>query len=1743
MHNSYINCTTPCVHFNKICPPFNPTSLSKPPSIPGPPGPPGPRGLTGARGDRGRTGSRGSRGRRGRRGPQGESGSGSNIVGQNVGDEGVGVYVGKVSETLQFRNIAAENAIAIDSSANNILISPIIGGTINTLAAGNDGRLSTPNIINVKNSNPGFGEFTSIATALASITDASEDNPYLIQIGPGIYTEPELVVGPWIHVTGSTILPTVIRPDGPNHHIVRVSANTEISFLNLQGAGTGYAGIASLNAGDFTQVFKISIMDCDTGILVTATTQDSYSYLEYVDINGSYRYGLIVRSENGTELEVNTENFYLLPGDNTTINHVLVEGSEAMLTVLTSRIVGIEDSSIGYRVIDSGQLKLLGTTIDNVSICIQVENGAQLELSGGSIDSANTDMYMTSGGLGSTMYISGTASTLRGKNLLLVEHPQGRGKISGFADTIKIYIHPLAPFDIVGREFNTITVGKRDSMYTSVALALASVNPIITAAITSGLTSITSNQLFTVAMTGFLIVGPGIPTNTIFIYLTESTGVLSNPATSSGTYPMMIIRAGPTNSFNVVIGSGIYIEPTITVPPFVSVSGSNKIVTTIVTQSTNQNGIEMSSFSSLFRLTVQGAMGVGYAAIVLANVNFTEVRDCLFQNSHILIKQVAGNIPTITSITDCFFIGEYRYALYFDGSGTPGTTQPSLMVIKDIGVLNQSATPGSIDMYASGPYASLGLTGSSFQGNLTNTVLEASDGARIKLVGMHSSQANIGINVLNVGAAPNIQIAATIVVETTSMDMNIYHPGTTGVIDAVIAKDKTFIDPSAPLSISYVDPIDPGLIVVGTFQLGPTNTSVVDIQPLIYRSSPLGAIEGGQLTIDTGLSVNVSGGFGYLEENSVERRLLLFYWPNTTLSLAANSTLYIYLNNTGTIDYNISPPPFNQSILFGRVRTSTASIEFVESIPIRAHHPDNLDDKFQREALGPLYVSGSIVTANASRQIAVSSGKYYYSSIEFNPSGKDFTDPYLAYYHSGGSFTFTSQTVVDNAQYDDGTGLVPLTTGMFTKHSLYIVGDGVNEQYLLVYGQAEYATSDDARTAPLPSPPSYFTNAVTLIASMVVQEGNSEIVIILSERPSIGVTPSSITGTINHGDLLGLLNDDHPQYILTNGDRVLTGNLNLGSNDIINVDTVNGVVVETHASRHLPNSVTDPLATAAPDTNLSATTTNSVGTANSFARSNHTHAINTGAPNSIQPDQSNSTGTSANLARADHIHEIPTAAPTTTLSATTTNTQGTAPTFARSDHTHAIATGAPTTTLSATTTNNAGTAASLARSNHIHAISTGVASTITPDLINTTGTSSNLARADHIHEIPTAAPTTNLSATTTNTQGTADTFARSDHTHSILTGAPTTTLSATTTNSAGTAATLARSDHTHAISTGVASTITPDLANATGTSTALARADHIHEIPTASPITNLSATTTNTQGTADTFARSDHTHAILTGAPTTTLSATTTNSVGTAASLARSDHTHAISTGVASTITPDLTNSVGTSTALARADHIHQIPSGVPVAIGTVNTRGTANSFALSDHVHQGVHSVSTTGGTQLYGDIVLSPGSGVNMSQTGNTITISSTSSGSSGGYLYVYDTTDQTLALANTYTPISFNTNGIINGWTRPTTTTFVPTTTGIYNITYNGVLENQSTTQNLTANMRMTLNGVVVGGSGGSIQLSHLATQATGLTRNVIISITVGQILQFAFAASNTTVRLRANLGTGTNTPSASVTITRL
>jgi hypothetical protein len=380
----------------------------------------------------------------------------------------------------------------------------------------------------------------------------------------------------------------------------------------------------------------------------------------------------------------------------------------------------------------------------------------------------------------------------------------------------------------------------------------------------------------------------------------------------------------------------------------------------------------------------------------------------------------------------------------------------------------------------------------------------------------------------------------------------------------------------------------------------------------------VGWINGGTVTNAGGLSVTVTAGDGFII-SSVDSQIYEIPWNGTGITLVDGTSNYIYIvpvfSSTGAygvLTSSTAQPVLDQVVYLGRAFANSGSIEYITSSIINMNQHGDLVESFERNALGPIYVIGSTVTEDVTPfSLDVTSGQYYYGTVLYSPSGASPITMNIRYRNGSGGWVYNTGTGVDNSYYDNGSGtLFPLSTGYYAKPSLYTVGEGVNESYILFYSQAEYTALAEAEVASIPTTSPDIINSVALIATPIVQQGATGITEILDERPRVGFKTSGVTASADHTQLLNLNlgNAGHQQFLMLNGSTPMASTLNMSSNSITNISTANGVVIEAHESRHLPNGA-DPLVTAAPTTNLSPYTPNAVGVQNSFSRSDHSHTI------------------------------------------------------------------------------------------------------------------------------------------------------------------------------------------------------------------------------------------------------------------------------------------------------------------------------------------------------------------------------------------------------------------------------------------------------------------------------------------------------------------------------------------------------
>jgi hypothetical protein len=621
-----------------------------------------------------------------------------------------------------------------------------------------------------------------------------------------------------------------------------------------------------------------------------------------------------------------------------------------------------------------------------------------------------------------------------------------------------------------------------------------------------------------------------------------------------------------SSRYVISVGPGEFIENEIdlTNTPYVSIVGSN-IQTTLIKPNTNsQHIIKIGINNEISFLSLSGAPS-GYAGIYCYDIgDFGQAHKLSFYDCD-------TNVWVESDTQDTKFYGEY---LDFNGEYTYGVrvigNNAYLALANMENYYNFPTGPNiSYCNYATGS----GATISSFVGdNVSNgvsgtTAFYIQDGAELNASTITSDGFTYGIRNPNVGDPIRFDVDNSSMVNG-EWDLYVERVGTFGTFGGSSSHQKIFTQ-STDIYWSFLDIEDGELDITRKASITFADGTHTDFTTLLFDGSTMGLMSGGDIIIDSGFTVTAKAGFGYLAKTATPEIIVRIDWFATQITLAANENKYIYINENGILSSSGTRPSSVNNIVLGRVVTNSTTVEFIDLSPSHSDHTSNRFGNLFREAMGPIYAFGSIVTENATPfNIDVTSGEYYYSTNGYIPSGGTAVN-FTQYYRNGlGGWVTSATTFVNNTSYDGNGSLSALTTGYYTKHTLYVVGDDVYEKYFLVLGQNEYATLVQAENALLPTPPSFFSDSVSQVANIYIQQGATGFTQVEDIRPTIGFRAGGVNASSLHANLLGLSADDHTQYLLVSGARAMSGNLDMGNNNIVSAGTINGVTIGTHATRH-----------------------------------------------------------------------------------------------------------------------------------------------------------------------------------------------------------------------------------------------------------------------------------------------------------------------------------------------------------------------------------------------------------------------------------------------------------------------------------------------------------------------------------------------------------------------------------------------
>ena len=625
-----------------------------------------------------------------------------------------------------------------------------------------------------------------------------------------------------------------------------------------------------------------------------------------------------------------------------------------------------------------------------------------------------------------------------------------------------------------------------------------------------------------------------------------------------------ILDAGTTKRYCIRVRAGTYYEDNpIQLKDYVTIVGESDLSSIIQANNISQDLLLGTSNSTIRFLQLTGSTGSGKALIrhtIAGSGGRFFAFGCRFVNADILVNV----IDAYCGIFSCIIGGTAEFRQGFVVSSTTGA-----YILVD-GLIWEVLTNSLLDelVYATGSASQCILqnvyagnnSGFTSSGNRYFTRFE--NGAIVRTNAVTIAGFSKGLYIPNVGATgPDISVVGLSIKNTTNA-VDIEHTGTTGAVACECNRASMVIATGVNIALAVNDRLG-GNMFVGNQYFGASYDQIANFTPSFQSGVTLGLISGGVVTHTTGRNIKATAGTGYVSNSSPEYTKLLT-WADQTVEVSANFEGWFYINNVGTFTYNVVYPEELVAIVLGKCRTDASTVLYIQYVPHSGVHLPNQIHEALEDTLDNIFISGSEVSKyNAtSTNIDVSSGSYFFSSTEYEPSGGTPLSGWLAFYQGNTAspswqWNVVNQNTIDYNHYDIGTGtLGTLTANYFTRHNLYVSGDGVYEQYYLVYGTTQYDISANAIAGVDPAPPSTWSYNIAKLCAIIVQNTTTpslQIGTIIDERPRLAMTASAIASSAYHDSLLERGNDGaHSQYLLKKGDTMV-GTLNMNVNPITNI--------------------------------------------------------------------------------------------------------------------------------------------------------------------------------------------------------------------------------------------------------------------------------------------------------------------------------------------------------------------------------------------------------------------------------------------------------------------------------------------------------------------------------------------------------------------------------------------------------------
>lgn len=339
---------------------------------------------------------------------------------------------------------------------------------------------------------------------------------------------------------------------------------------------------------------------------------------------------------------------------------------------------------------------------------------------------------------------------------------------------------------------------------------------------------------------------------------------------------------------------------------------------------------------------------------------------------------------------------------------------------------------------------------------------------------------------------------------------------------------------------------------------GSTFSTVQDLQNIFHSA---GWVSGGAITNDTDGTITVASGTGLIRATDNDTTDILFFdWAEeagANVNLADNDISYVYAEyNSGSpraVAVTTERTDLNTSVLLATISRKGTTLHINEADKtVVGNHALNMILRL-KATLPYGHVSGSIISETGTRNIAFTAGEFWRGLTNFNISATDTSGADdFTYFFRDGSGGFTSQSgnkSIDNLSYDDNSGTTTtLSNNKYGVHWVYLEAD--DDDVAVLYGQGNYTLQEAQDATPPASVPQRLQVEGIIAGKIIIKKSDTTFTQIES---LVGATKASGSIATEHGNLVGLGDDDHVQYLLIDGTRDMTGGINPNANNTLNL--------------------------------------------------------------------------------------------------------------------------------------------------------------------------------------------------------------------------------------------------------------------------------------------------------------------------------------------------------------------------------------------------------------------------------------------------------------------------------------------------------------------------------------------------------------------------------------------------------------